>query len=214
MAAEWGVEIPGGWFHEDTHRYRCTRGVVRPSATQVFSLLGMSDFSGIAPNVLEWKRTYGEAVHSAGQFIALKDLDWDSVDEAVIPAATGIEQFLAKHEFELESTEETKIRSLCGMEFGTRLDLRGTIMFHGKRRHTIIDWKTGSKVSPTWTWQLGSYYVDQPKADGGWIGLAGQIDMDGRVTPHWVLDLDKAKREFQTLLASAIIGINAGIYKL
>ena len=210
----WGVQIDGGWFHEETHRYRCTAGYIRPSATQVFEILGMSDFSAISPLVVEWKRNYGQAVHAAGQFLATGDLDWDTVDDAIIPAATGIEMWLKKYEFICEGTEELKIRTLFGMQYGTRLDLRGSLMYHGRRRNVIVDYKTGSKKSKTWDWQLGSYYVDQPKVEGGWIGVILQIDMDGTVEPHWVLDLEKEKREFQVLLASAILKINNGFVKL
>jgi len=214
MSTAWGEQIDGGFFSQADHRYRCTQGIIRPSATQVFEILGCSDFSGIAPAVMEWKRNYGQAVHLAGQFLAVGDLDWDSVDEAVVPAVTGIEQWLKKYEFECEGTEETKIRSLCGMQYGTRLDLRGTLLYHDKRRHCIVDYKTGSKRSKTWDWQLGSYYVDQPKVDGGWIGVVAQVDMDGKVTPHWVLDLEKEKREFQALLVAAILKLNNGMVPL
>lgn len=213
-AAEWGVQIDGGFFDEPKHKYRCAQGIIRPSATQVFDILGCNDFSSIRPQVMEWKRNYGQAVHLAGQFLAVGDLDWDSVDEAVIPAATGIEQWLKKYEFICEGTEETKIRTLCGMQYGTRLDLRGTLMYHQKRRHAIVDYKTGSKKSKTWDWQLGGYYVDQPKVEGGWLGVVLQIDMDGVVEPHWVLDLEREKREFQVLLAAANLKLNAGLVKL
>lgn len=214
MSAEWGVQIDGGWFHEGRHRYRCLEGHIRPSATQVFEILGCSDFSGIKPSVLEWKRNYGQAVHLAGQLLAQGDLNWESVDDVIIPAVTGIEGWLQKYEFVCEGAEETKIRTLCGMQYGTRLDLRGTLKFHGKRRHAIVDYKTGSKKSKTWDWQLGSYYVDQPKVEGGWIGVVVQVDMEGIVEPYWVLDLEKEKREFQVLLGGANLKLNNGMAKL
>lgn len=213
-AAAWGIEIDGGFFFEPEHRYRCKQGHIRPSATQVFSLLGLTDFSGIAPRVLEWKRTYGSALHKAAQYLAQGDLNWDTLDDPLIPAITGIECWLKVNGVETEEVEETKIRSICGMSFGTQLDLRGTLMYHGQRRHCLIDYKSGSRESPTWRWQLGAYYADQPKVAGGWLGVILRVDMDGNVKPFWCLDLDRARSEFQVLLAAAIIGINSGIYKL
>lgn len=210
--AGWGVAIDGGWFDEERHLYRCSEGVIRPSATQVFDLLGMSDFSAIDEETLNWKRTYGNAVHVGAQLIAEGDLNWDDVDDAIIDAVTGIEQFLKKYEFEFEAAEERKIRTLCGMKFGTTLDLRGSIMYHGQRRRVLIDWKTGTKYSPTWPWQLGSYYVEQPQ--GNWIGVVGQVKKDGVVTPYWVQDLEKAKQVFQVLLAAANLKLNAGLAKV
>jgi len=211
MNPAWGVPIDGGFFDEERHVYRCIDGIVRPSSTQVFDILGMNDFSGIAPEVMEWKRNYGGAVHAASHYLMQGDLDWDSLDEAIIPAVTGVEQFLKKHRYEPEAAEERKIRTLCGMKFGTTLDTRGTILYHDVRRPAIVDLKTGSKRSPTWDWQLGSYSVEQEKKETAWIGLVIQTDIQGIVEPYWVIDLEKAKREFQHLLAASILKINAGL---
>lgn len=212
--AAWGIEIDGGYFHEEAHLYRCTQGIIRPSATQVFDILGCSDFKNIPEKVLEWKRTYGNAIHIAGQYLPWGQLDWDSLDDVILPAVTGIDSFLREYEFEPESTEELKIRSLYGMQYGTRLDLKGTIKFRGKRRHCILDYKTAARTSKTWDWQLGGYYAEQPAVEGGWIGVIAQVDPEGFVEPHWVLDLEKQKREFQVLLSAAILKLNNGMAKL
>ena len=214
MNPAWGVAIEGGFFDEERHLYRCSEGIVRPSSTQVFDILGMSDFSNVTAEKLAWKREYGNAVHAASLYMVTSDLDWDSLDEAIIPAVTGIEQFLKKHEFVCEAAEERKIRTLCGMKYGTTLDYKGTLLYHGVRKHAIVDWKTGTKPEPTWTWQVGSYYADQPKVEGGWIGLVGQVDEEGLVRPHWVLDLDRAKREFGVLLAAANLKLNHNLATL
>jgi hypothetical protein len=207
----YGIPIENGFFDSEKHLYRCSEGIVRPSSTQVFDILGMSDFSAIPEDVLEWKRQYGMSLHSAVEYLTQGDLDWDSVDEAIISSVTGVEQFLLRFEYQSEACEELKIRTLGGMKYGTRLDNRGTILFRNQRKHVIVDFKTGSKASRTWDWQLGSYSVEQPKVDGGWIGLALQIGKDGDVKPFWVLDLERARREFQVLLAAALLKINAGL---
>jgi hypothetical protein len=211
---DWGEKIDGGWFSEEGHIYRDEEGHPVISSTQVFDVLGMSDFSMIPPAVLEFKRNYGTALHACSQFLVLKDLDWDTVDDRLIAPLTGIEQFLKKVEYISEATEEKRIVSMFGMKYGMTLDHRGTMIFQGKRRPVVADLKTGVKASQTWVWQIGSYLYPQPKMDSSWMGLIIQVDPEGKVTPHFVPDVEKAKREFQILLAAANLKINAGMAKI
>lgn len=208
------IEIPGGYFCERRHLYKNAVGTIVPSTTQVFSILGCNDFDGVPQDVLEWKREYGIACHSAVEYLVVGDLDWDSLDEAIVPAVVGIETFLEKLEYRHEAAEGRRIGKLFGMEFGLTSDLRGTVMYQGKRRHAIIDLKSGVKYSPTWAWQLGGYTSVQEKVnDGGWMGILCQFDKSGSVTPHYI-DVPKAQREFQILLSAAILKLNAGLEKL
>jgi hypothetical protein len=210
---DWGVEIPGGYFDEKRHIYRNTKGTIVPSTTQVFSILGCNDFDGVPADVLEWKRNYGTAVHRAIEFLVSGDLDWDSLDEAIIPSVTGIEMKLKELQFKYEAAEEMKIHNLYGMEYGLTVDLRGSIVHQGKTRNAVIDLKSGVRFSPTWRWQIGGYTVAQDKANGGWLGVILQFDKEGIVTRHYI-DLIPAKREFQILLSGAILKLNAGLAKL
>lgn len=211
--ADYGIEISGGYFDEERHIYRNSRGVIVPSTTQVFSILGMNDFEGVPQEILEWKRNYGIAVHRAIEFLVAGDLDWDSLDDAIIPAVTGLEQKLKSMSFKYAGAEERKIYSLFCMEYGLTTDLRGTIIHHGKERNVVIDLKSGVKFSPTWRWQLGGYTEAQEKVGGGWMGVVLQFDKAGIVHPHYI-DLLPARREFQILLSAAILKINAGMVKL
>ena len=210
---DWGLPIINGYFDEKHHRYRNERGTVVPSATQVFGILGCNDFDGVPADVLEWKRNYGIAVHKAIEFLVAGDLDWDSLDEVIIPAVSGLEQKLKMLQFKYEAAEEMRVHKLYGMEYGLTVDLRGTIVHQGKTRNAVIDLKSGVKFSPTWRWQLGGYTVAQDKVDGGWMGVVLQFDKEGIVTPHYI-DLMPAQREFQTLLAASILKLNAGLAKL
>jgi hypothetical protein len=210
---DFGIEIPGGYFDEKKHLYRNSKGTIVPSTTQVFSILGCNDFDGIPQDVLEWKRNYGIAVHKAIEFLVMGDLDWDSLDEAIVPAVTGLEQKLKMLQFKYEAAEEMRIHSLYGMEYGLMADLRGTIVHQGKTRNAVIDLKSGVKFSPTWKWQVGGYTAAQGKVDGGWMGVVLQFDKFGEVKPHYI-DLIPAQREFQILLAAANLKLNAGLVKL
>ena len=210
---DWGTEIANGWFDPKHHLYRNSRGTIIPSVTQVFTLLGFSDYTMIKPATLAWKQAYGIAIHSALEFLIQGDLDWDSLDMEIIAPVTGIEQWLKQRKFVSEATEEAKIVSVFGMEFGMCLDHRGRIEHLGKERSVIIDLKTASKEEPVWKWQLGAYSLGQEKVPGGWLGAMLKVDEEGEVKPFYY-DLFAAAREFQTLLATCILGINNGLYKI
>lgn len=211
----YGEKIEGGWYDDAKHLYRREDGAVVPSTTGVFDILGCNDFSMIKPEIVEWKRVYGSAVDRAVEFLVFRRLDWNSCDEVIIPAVTGIEQWLKAVQFEPLAAQERKVITLNGMEFGGTSDLRGTLIYKAVRRHAIIDVKTCSKVSGTWPWQLGGYIGGAPKLEGaGYVGVDLQVDKDGKVTPHWVLDTLKAQREFCILLASANLLLNAGMRKI
>jgi hypothetical protein len=205
---EWGVEIPGGFFLEEKHLYRDESGLVVPSSTQVLDILGMTDFSRVDPDDLAWKRGFGNAVHRGIELNVFGKLDWDTVDEAIIPAVVGVDQFLGELQYQPESAEERRVVRLNSMAYGMTLDHRGSIMYHGKRRNIVIDVKTGSKASAAWSWQGGGY-VPSPS----WLLLIAQVSREGRVTPHWV-DALKAQREFIILLAAAHLKLNAGLAKI
>lgn len=210
---EYGEKIEGGWFDDDRHCYRREDGLIIPSTTQIFDILGCSDFSMIDPAVLEWKRNYGTALHKCLEYLVFADLDWDSVDEKLIDPLTGIESFLKRHEYVGEAAEQRKVHCLFGMYYGLTVDGIGEMTYQGKRRKVVLDLKTGSKFSPTWRWQIGGYTQAQVKVNGGYIGLIIQTKTDGSVTPHYI-ELGAAQREFQILLAAANLKTNNGLAKI
>jgi hypothetical protein len=209
--SDWGKQIPGGWFDEERHIYRDDSGMIVPATTQVFSILGMNEFEGVPEYLLEWKRNYGSAVHRAVHYMMDGDLDWDSLDEAIIPAVTGIQGFLKSLNFTCHAAEVSSINSICGMRYGLTVDLVGEIFYRGENRKAVVDLKSGVKASPTWKWQLGGYVAAQ--GSGQWLGVIAQFDKAGIVTPHYV-DIFPAQREFQILLAAAILKLNNGLAKI
>ena len=212
--ADYGEKIEGGWYDDSRHIYRDDSGVIVPSTTGVFDILGCSDFSMIDPETLEWKRNYGSGVHKGTEYLVYDRLDWDTVDDVIIPAITGIEQWLKAVQYEPLAVEEKRIINFGGMKVGSTLDHRGSLIYKGVRRPAIGDLKTGSKYSKNWDWQVGCYAGGAPKPGGaGYIGVAIQVDKGGKVNPHWV-DVLKAQREFQILLAAAYLKLNAGFAKI
>jgi hypothetical protein len=204
--SDWGEKIDGGWFNEKGHVYRCDEGIVRPSTTQTFSILGIDVTKGIPQADLDWKRDYGIACHKAVEYMVQGDLDWEGLDEKIVPAVTGIEAFLKEREFRLITAEKKMIGNLHGMKYGLQIDLLGWIKHGGVERKAIIDLKSGVKFSPTWNWQVGGYIASQPPE--GLLGVIAQFDKGGRVKSHYV-DAVRAQREFQILLAAAILKLNA-----
>jgi hypothetical protein len=211
---KFGVKIPGGWFHEATHLYRNEKGTIVPSSTQVFEILGLYDFSAVSPERMAWKSAYGSAIHKAVEYMVAGDLDWEELDPAICDPVSGIERRFKEMAFVSDACEERRIASIFGMSYGSTLDHRGTVMHRGQRRHAVLDLKSGTKFSKCWEWQIGSYIWPQEKVPLGWLGIALQVDTDGSVTPHYVSDVEAAKREFQVLLAAAILKINNGFAKI
>lgn len=187
--------------------------MIIPSVTQIFQILGLQDLSAVPKEVLEWKKQYGVAVHKSIELLVLNDLDWDSVDESIIPAVTGIEQRLKEMQFKGTATEERRIHCLFGMEYGLTLDLKGTVLHRDKERWAIIDLKTAVKEDPCWKWQLAAYSLAQEKVVGGWLGAIIQVDKLGN-TKMYYYDLANACKEFQVLLAAVNIKINNSMYRL
>lgn len=212
---KYGIKIPGGWYHDATHIYRNERGTIVPSTTQVFEILGLYDFSAVSAERMAWKSAYGTAIHKAVEYLVVGDLDWEDLDGAIKAPVTGIECRLKEMDFISEACEESRVASIFGMEYGLTPDHRGTVLFHGQRRHAVIDLKSGTKYSKCWDWQVGGGYIwPQLKVPLGWLAIALQVDPDGSVTPHHVEDVEAAKREFQVLLAAAILKINNGFAKI
>jgi hypothetical protein len=205
---DWGVKIEGGWFSEEKHIYRDDKGQIVPSATQVFEVLGMNDFSMVKESDMEWKREYGNAVHKGVELLVFHKLDWETCSEEIIPAITGIECFLNELKYVAEAAEERKIVTINGMKYGMTLDHRGTVWYHGVVRKIVVDVKTGTKASPTWAWQGGGYVPSLT-----YLFLILQVSKTGKVTPHWI-DPVKAQREFLILLAAANLKLNAGLGKI
>ena len=61
---------------------------------------------------------------------------------------------------------------------------------------------------------MGDVCDGYPKVEKSWMGLIFQVDAKGKVTPHYLKDPEKAKREFQCLLAAANLKIHAGMARI
>jgi len=214
MNPRWGESIEGGFFDSITHSYRDSEGKMIPSVTQIFDLLGITDFSLVPEATLEWKRNFGNALHRGLELLVFDHLDWDTCADPIIAPLTGLEEWLKSVDYKPEFAEEKRIITVNGMKVGGTLDHRGSFMYKGKRRAAVIDVKSGSKYSKSWLWQVAVYCSGAPKHElGTYLGIVLQVDPDGKVNPFFsdtLVDL----REFTTLLAATNILLNNGMVKL
>lgn len=119
-------------FDSEFHRY--TRaGFVVPSVTQILSML--TDFSGIRPEVLEYKRNLGTQVHAATALDDKDDLGF--FDLAIDPYIKAWRKFKTDTDFVAISIEEIVYHKKWN--YAGTLDRIGTI----KGKEVLLDVKTG-----------------------------------------------------------------------
>lgn len=133
--------VPTLNFDADTHTYRLD-GVVIPSVTQILKEVGVVDFSGIDPHVLEKAADRGTYVHKCCELLFLNDLDIDAID----PESVGYVDAFLKFMKEQCGPDGFRILEMEKIVFHRLLRYAGTLDIlaeRGKERW-IIDIKTGS----------------------------------------------------------------------
>lgn len=215
MTTQQRIEILGGYFSEEEHIYTDTVGTRIPSVTQVFGLLGMTDFEFIKKEVLARKSAIGVAVHTAVQYLCEEALDWDSVADEAMPYVIGAEGWMKEQGFISESQEGQGIHEVGGMKYGFSYDHLGNMEFKGRRRKVILDLKTTVATSPTWKLQTAAYALAAPKLPAGerYLRCILQLKADGKFTPHYFEDRQD-ELSFQYSLYVAIWKLNNGLATL
>lgn len=166
-------------FIEDGHKYLLD-GQEIPSVTQVLDSL--TDFSMIAPDVLERKKQLGLAVHAAIDLEVNDDLDESSVDPQCMPYVEAFRTFKADKNF-VVVINETPVCSVK-YRFAGRLDLYGVM--NGKTAQ--IDIKTVAAMSPATALQTAAYSAALEETSGHKTqtryGLQLKADGTYRLTPY------------------------------
>jgi len=143
-------------FEEDEHIYRWN-GIIVPSVTQALQewvkvKLGRYDYyvhtiKGTAVNAVDFEAAgdFGTAVHRACHYIMLDQLDWATVDDALIPCLVQFEQWIEDFKFKPEYIEHQMYSKKLG--YAGTADIRGTIL---NNKIVLPDIKTGiySMVGP------------------------------------------------------------------
>jgi hypothetical protein len=139
-------------FHEATHSYRIDGRSV-PSVTQV--LAPQNDWSHVDAWVLEAKAALGRDVHTAMHLLAVGQLDWTSLDPAVLPYVRSGDRFIREYGLNIIAAETAvgcKALGIAGM-----LDAYGRKMFRNLWYDVFVDWKIAETVPTTVSAQLAAY---------------------------------------------------------
>ena len=172
---------PDFTYEEDTHLYRNTRGLVRPSVTQVLREVGIFDYSRVDGTVLERKRRLGQNVHLCTAEYDREgwvDPTWIADDEA--PYFDAWLRFRRESRCEVLQVEEPMLRPVMGMELGGTPDR--VLQLGG--RHFVADLKTCATAHPGWRLQTALYEMmltGLPRC-GAMGRLVIQLLPDGRYT--------------------------------
>jgi len=149
------VKIEGGWFDEDCHIYTDELGVFVPSLTQILKLQGLSDYSGIDPEVLENAARRGTEVHGlAATFNQLGEIDPNWITDECDAYFSAYMKFLDDSHFKPDPawTERSFIANIQGFSLGMTPDTYGT---YG-RYQAIIEFKCTSGEQPSWAVQTAA----------------------------------------------------------
>jgi hypothetical protein len=135
-------------FTELTHTYK-TDGVVVPSVTQVLTLAGISDVSGVPLHILERAAAIGTAVHQATELLEQDDLDMESLDPSTVGYVKAYQLFKEVTGFKAEMVEYRTVAECSGFKYGMCVDRVGTI----EGKEYVLDIKTSSRPQPSWAIQ-------------------------------------------------------------
>lgn len=139
-------------FKDETHQY-FEDGIEKPSVTKILNELGITDFSGVPPEVLRKAQNFGTAVHAVTEYHDKKSLDFKSVDTPLIPYLEAWQKFVKDYDFRIITIEQKfycKKYDYCGT-----IDRVGTI----QNRKTIIDLKSSTSMVPATALQTAGYAI-------------------------------------------------------
>ena len=141
-------------FTEQGRRYEAD-GVIIPSVTQVLTLAGISDVSGIPAHILDRASAIGTAVHQACEFLDQNDLDLDTLDASIVGYVLGYQKFRDEHKFVSELIEHRTVAERIGLKYGMCVDRMGH--FEGSDIPVVLDIKTSSRPQQSWSLQTAAY---------------------------------------------------------
>lgn len=149
------LPIQGGSYDDDIHAYYDEAGQRIPSITQVLSLQGLSDYSGVDPDVLANAARRGTAVHElAAWHNRFGEVDPTWVTPELEPYFNGYLKFLSDTGFAVEPAwvEKPVIGTICGMRLGLTPDCYGKLGRYG----AIIEFKCTAAPQPSWSIQTAA----------------------------------------------------------
>lgn len=135
-------------FDAETHTYRLAGRVV-PSVTQALKVL--ESFEGIPADVLEAARIRGQYVHAACDLLDRDQLDWSSLDPALVPYIEGYQNWLADSDATITASELRVAHKANG--YAGTLDRLAIV----NGRETLVDVKATAVLPVTVGPQTAAY---------------------------------------------------------
>lgn len=144
-------------FEEESHVYT-NADTKKPilSVTQVLDSVGIVDYSDAPTELMSRKSKLGRAVHTAAEYIDApkSELDWDTVDERIVPYIVGWEEFCADTNFVPQLVEFRGCVKLPQGEVGFTVDRVG--LLNGELS-VILEIKCTCQEEQSWAIQLAAY---------------------------------------------------------
>lgn len=140
-------------FEEETHTYRDQQGNVVPGVTRI--LKPLEDFEFVPQEVLQAAADFGTKVHKAVEWHIAGTLDWNSLDEALVPYVKAADVWLAQTKPDVLATEALLYHERHG--YAGLAD----IVYQFKRRQryqlAVGDWKSSVVLPRTVGPQTAAY---------------------------------------------------------
>lgn len=137
-------------FDKESHTYRYA-GIPLPSVTQVLDPL--LELEGIPKHLLEAARLFGTHVHEACHLLVRGELDWSSLDPALVPYIVGAKRFLEESGMVVIASELRVTGIAGGVHCAGTLDIVGVLRNH----ECVIDWKSTATIPKTVGLQTAAY---------------------------------------------------------
>lgn len=181
-------------FDEAAHVYHWN-GVRVPSVTQVLGM--MTDLSAIPEGNLNFARDRGHAVHYACELFDQDNLDWDSLDERLVPYVEAWADFRAKTGFVPTGIEERVFHP--ALRYAGTLDRRGII----DGEPSILDIKAVAAMYPTTGMQTAAYAAAWNAANQSTPDkMTGRYGIQLLKTGKWKLNHYKDATDWPTFVSA------------
>ena len=129
-------------FDEETHTYRDERGNYLPGVTTI--LKPVEDFEHVPQDILKAAADFGTNVHKAIELHIAGNLNWKTLDPALVPYVHAADKWLAKYNPAIGGNEVTVYHEQ--MRYAGRLDLFCKIRRRTRVFDEVLDWKSSASL--------------------------------------------------------------------
>ena len=158
-------------FNGGTHQY-FVNGNEFISVTDVFKRAGIDHLKDVPRNVTGPAKERGSTVHEIAKLYALRKLDDNSVDPALLGYFNAVVDFFKREVKKIIAVEE-RVASVT-MGYAGTLDL---VYLNAKRECVLVDYKTAREETATARLQTAAYACAWEKMNRKKIHLRGTVHL-------------------------------------